>query len=135
MIRNLLVKFAYWMESRRAILWLLLVFETIMAYAYATGKAPANSGIPILLMAPGLVAFMLFQNVGSPKNWWAPFFGTTVTINEMKTCKSAAEGDQLARDLAAWIKEMNIKGVYKENAFRYTFLRRKHATMFKLAWG
>ena len=131
----LLRKFAYFIEGRRAILYLLVIWEVLVGYAFLTGRAPFYSGLPILLLGPTIIAVMLAKEVGHPKNWWAPFFGTTITIDEMKKIKNATEGDQLARDMAKWVKEMNIKGVYKENAFRYTFLHRKHAAMFKLAWG
>lgn len=129
-------KFGLFMEDRKAILYLLVAFEALIGYAYATGRAPAKSGIPILLLPPSIVAYMLFQQVGSPKNWWAPFFGTTITIDlKKRVSEDAGAREQYIKDMRAWLKEMRIKPVYEVNALRYTFLRRKHAMMFKLAWG
>lgn len=124
------------LTSRRSDLWVLLIMESIFTTGLLLNHHRGQLSCLVLTLAPIAILTGLFSNFGSPKNWWAAYFGTTMTVNTDRfEGQYVGKGDILREDVANWLRESNIKPYYKQNAFRYVFLRKKHAVMFKLAWG
>jgi hypothetical protein len=125
------------LRHRRTALWMMLVFEAVLVYSYISGTS-SRWGLLVLTLPPFIVALSLGNQFGPPKNWWAAYWGTTITVDPKKHVPASTtykDTFRLEDQLADWLKQMRIRPVYKVNAFRYTFLRKKHAAMFKLAWG
>jgi len=85
-----------------------------------------------------IVIIGLMLSHGNPLRWWSPFLGIEVKVNLGRISQEEAiHGfDSMRPKIESWLKETTPKYQYVMiNPYRYRFLRKKHAVMFKLAWG
>lgn len=116
------------------VLWLLVEINLDLIEAYYSGDS-YKLNIAMNLAIPITMAIFLAEAYGRPRYWWAYWFGTTLTVSPKKFERErGVDTDRLARELEDWFETTNLKGVFKHNAFKYQFLRKKDASMFKLAW-
>lgn len=123
------------MSSKRVPLWLGLVIEGIILYAILADHIVIGQEVFIACLIPALMVYELSTHFQNPKNWWAAFWGVTVDVNLDRFQEYQTRGDVLRDEIKAWLVQTNLKPHFQPNAFRHIFLRKKHATMFKLAWG
>ena len=89
----------------------------------------------VAIVATILYFFIMKTILGHPRNWWVPFGGVTMTIDVDQYIKDGKDPEALAPEIEDWVKNM-VKGrYYKVNPYRYIFLHRRDAAMFKLAWS
>lgn len=95
--------------------------------------------IALKVMQPlGICAFVMWLQLGSPLNWWRPFFGTTMHANKDKLALREQEGESpeaIQSEILAWVEGCAKGRWIKVNPYSYKFLRRGDAAFFKLAWG
>lgn len=80
----------------------------------------------------------MFMKYGSPLNWWQPFFGHDIKVNQDKIAEREAQGEcsyAMQKEIFAWVEGCTKSRWARINPYKYRFLRKGDAAMFKLAWG
>lgn len=119
--------------------WSGLVFYlSVMAiYTYCLFNGMAvEQGIAVMTGLTFAYIVGLFSIYGSPKHWWAIWFGTTLTVDPKRVCTNAQFKNStiLAEAINIWIETAKPGLYYKHNSFKYQFFHKRDATMFKLTW-
>jgi len=85
-----------------------------------------------------LVSIAMAIQLGSPLNWWRPFFGTIMEANRAKISLRELAGEKaedIQNEIQSWVGHMSKSRYYRLNSYSYKFLRKRDAAMFKLVWG
>jgi hypothetical protein len=115
---------------------MMLALEVIFVLSYLTDKHHSVISFFLLALPPTMLAMGLGSQFGRPKNWWAAYLGTVMDVNlDRFEAEYGHKGHVLRKEIEVWFKDCGIKHYYQQNAFRYVFFHKRHATLFKLAWG
>lgn len=126
---------ARWVRQRRALCLILIfnAFITPLIQIFSTPQIWWAFFLPTLT-----ILFLLTLDNGNPLRWWALFTGVEIKVDLDKISREEAiHGfDSMRPKIQEWLKETTPKYQYiMINPYRYKFLRKRHAAMFKLAWG
>lgn len=117
---------------------LLLIFIAGPAWFSLTHLNGSWWALTQVLPPLAAVCVMMGMRYGSPLNWWSPYFGTMMTVNFDKLSDRERAGEYpeaIQNEIAQWVANCSKGRYIKINPYRYQFLRKGDAMMFKLAWG
>ena len=113
----------------------------LMAVPLCIGFYGASS-LPVLILRVSqplfIAAFVMWIQLGSPLNWWRPFFGTLMEANQSKLEAREKAGEDpgvIQMEILGWVENCTKGRWIKVNPYTYKFLKKGDAAMFKLAWG
>lgn len=89
------------------------------------------------LLPVSMMSFLVVD-FGNPLRWWHLFTGIEIRVDLDKISReeSVHGFDSMRPKIQEWLEETTPKYQYiMINPYRYKFLRKRHAAMFKLAWG
>lgn len=133
----------YWLGNTPAgnLALLLGILAFLMAVPLCMGLYGAGS-LPVLILKSSqpvfISAFVMWLQLGSPLNWWRPFFGTTMEADRKKLEvreKNGEQPDVIQKEIEGWVENCTKGRWVKLNPYTYKFLRKGDAAFFKLAWG
>jgi hypothetical protein len=123
------------LSSRRGLLYVVAIWQALLLYVILTqSKAGFWGNWGIFAIGPTILCVQLGSRYGSPLNWWVEGWGTTVWT-EKRFRDSKQEFKPWCDEINEWLKTTRTRPYYQMNDFSYVFLRKRHAAMFKLAWG
>jgi len=80
----------------------------------------------------------MWLQLGSPLNWWRPFFGVIIEADLTKIALREQAGERaedIQNELRDWVEQMSKSRYFRLNSYAFKFLRKRDAAMFKLVWG
>lgn len=127
-------------QSGLLLVVLMIILGPLIGTAFANRHDLSLDGHTIFKALFGALAVMvvMYAQLGSPLNWWHPFFGHVMTVNKDKIARREQAGETagaVQQEIRDWVKEMAKTAYYEQNPYSYKFLKKADAAMFKLAWG
>lgn len=120
---------------------LMSILLTLSGVPLLSGLAKHDKGwlIAIRVVQPILIcSFIMFSQLGSPLNWWRPFFGTLQEANRERLAERERQGEEPEKiqvEIERWVLTSAKGRFIRVNPYTYKFLRKGDAMFFKLAWG